>query len=430
LTDRQPLSHFVEVQRNISREEDFKTRMKALYPEGKGGVLDQKNGLESLEELEWLAVVHADGNGMGQLFIKLGELLNNLSEGVTGRGYVDSYRNFSAALDDINRKAFKKTVESVWKDKEKADIVPVVVGGDDLTAVMDGKKAIEFAQKFMEAFCSETSKHDAMKNILAKAGLSRLGMCAGITIMKPHFPFAQAYDLAKELMQNAKRVKQYSGVDAIALDFHILYDSVSASIKAIRDKLTFKGESTGDRFLTAKPYVLSQGSGQVNVTVQTPYMTLSQDKHSLTGGLGGASEPASGRTSSAPLSLNVYNADWLALHDIEHFKNAVRALQGANAETGGKFLPSSQSHGVHAALFSEDMGTQEVEWKFLLRKYPAFGELWGKVSKDSALYVSMSRALENGESQNAREHYTYFLDALEAAEFVAGTEESGHGQEE
>jgi hypothetical protein len=36
------------------------------------------------------------------------------------------------------------------------------------------------------------------------------------------------------------------------------------------------------------------------------YVTLNQYKHSLAGGLGGASEPAFGRTGSAPLSLNVY----------------------------------------------------------------------------------------------------------------------------
>jgi hypothetical protein len=44
------------------------------------------------------------------------------------------------------------------------------------------------------------------------------------------------------------------------------------------------------------------------VTVQTSYMILGRDKHTATGGLGGASEPASGRTSSAPLSLNVYDS--------------------------------------------------------------------------------------------------------------------------
>jgi hypothetical protein len=50
-------------------------------------------------------------------------------------------------------------------------------------------------------------------------------------------------------------------------------------------------------------------ANEARVTVQTMYVTLSQYKHSLTGGSGGASEPAFGRTRSAPLGLNVYKRE-------------------------------------------------------------------------------------------------------------------------
>ena len=34
-----------------------------------------------------------------------------------------------------------------------------------------------------------------------------LTACAGVVIAKPHYPFAQAYDLAEELTANAKRAR-------------------------------------------------------------------------------------------------------------------------------------------------------------------------------------------------------------------------------
>ena len=38
-------------------------------------------------------------------------------------------------------------------------------------------------------------------------GVKRLGICAGIAIIKPHYPFHQAYGLAENLLKSAKLVK-------------------------------------------------------------------------------------------------------------------------------------------------------------------------------------------------------------------------------
>ena len=142
-------------------------------------------------------------------------------------------------------------------------IVSVVVGGDDFIAVMDGYKGIDFTRTFMEKFCEKTQEHEAVWPILEKAELPRLGMCAGISIAKPHFPFSQSYHMAEELMQNAKEVKKQFGKDSIALDFHILYDSVATSVSDIRKSLSIREEQDGvpqERRLTAKPCVVSRGS--------------------------------------------------------------------------------------------------------------------------------------------------------------------------
>ena len=382
-----PVSAPAWAQRKASRGEVFKDRMKGLFPKGWKPALFEDEGLKSLEGRDWLAVVHADGNGLGQLFIDLERWVNDLKEGAaTGRDYICHYREFSAALDAISREAFRETAEEVWgkENLRSLPIVPVVVGGDDLTAVMDGYKGIAFTQRFMEKFCEKTKHDGAVGPILKKAALPRLGMCAGIAITKPHFPFSQSYHMAEELMNAAKKVKTQYGKDSIALDFHILYDSVASSLSDIRERLTLAEGETGERYLTAKPYVVSRGE------TGTP------------------------------------DEEWRRVHDFARFRSAVDALLPAEM-----WLPSSQAHAVRESLFSEHRETQEAEWAFLMRTYKDFADKWRDASnrwpdasgKPDSLYVSWR---QEGTEQGAECCSTYFLDALEAVKFAAS---EGEGEE-
>ena len=356
-------------------------RIKGLFPGD--GASQFRKGLATLEQrdLDWLAVIHADGNGLGQLFIGFDQWVKALVEkeerAATGRDYIAHYRAFSSALDRISRDAFQSTVTAMWH-LDEPDIVPIVVGGDDLTVVMDGKRSFEFAQRFMVEFCERTASDPATQPILRCAGLDRLGMCAGISIAKPHFPFSQSYRLAEGLMSNAKQVKDQYGKGSIALDFHILYDSVSTSISDIRKRLEIK-EGGRTRILTAKPYVVQQGA------------TWNRDK-----GIGP-------------------NEEWNKVHDYDQFDRAREAITK---------LPSSQAHAVRDALFSELTDTQESEWIFLRDTYSRgkdnFRDAWEKVYQGEDrghLYVKVEPERD----------YTYFLDALEALKFQEGKRSEGKG---
>jgi len=93
------------------------------------------------EKRSWLAVVHADGNGLGQIFINFEDYIG---EDKNNRNYIDKYRRFSLALDECTEDAFKKALDDVFpeeadrKNKKVAPIVPLIIGGDDLTVVCDG----------------------------------------------------------------------------------------------------------------------------------------------------------------------------------------------------------------------------------------------------------------------------------------------------
>ena len=400
--DGQLVSASCAAQRKIYDDEEFKARMRKLFPDERSaaGCL---SGLYSLEKKDWLAVVHADGNGLGQLFINFDKWVcavvrEKQNRDATGRDYVNYYRNFSSALDEISHAAFKSSVFERWCEG-KPLIVPIVVGGDDLTVVMDGRESLEFVKRFMNEFCRQASSDpenaysDVVRSVLRQAGLNRLGMCAGISIAKPHFPFAQSYHIAEGLMKNAKQVKKLYGPDSIALDFHILYDSVSTSIGDIRDRLRIKeegnvGEGGKVRMLTAKPYVLERGSKKPE-------------------------------NNSDPW-VQAHKGEWEKVHDFKHFEGYVRALKGEMVTEQGEIrkmeekLPSSQSHAVRESLFSELLNTQKSEWEFLLSTYREFKKAWQSVKQSDDLYIPVTIT---GAQPEERE-YTYFLDALEAMKFL------------
>ena len=329
MEDGRPVSEKSRAQRIASRDARIRKRMRELFP---GNAPEEiLNGLDGLEKSDWLAVIHADGNGLGQLFINFKDHVKSLVKEAKGRDYINYYRNFSSALDNISRQAFNKTVHDIWRQKDDPPIVPIVVGGDDLTVVMDGYDSLRFAECFMRNFCEATQIDPDTKVILQAAEMNRLGMCAGISIAKPHFPFSQSYNLAEELMKSAKLVKNQYGAEAIALDFHILYDSVISSLSDIREKLKID-----DRVLSQKPFVVYRNASREN------------------------------------------NLEWSVSHDFVQFEAAVNAI---------KNLPSSQAHQVRDSLFSEFRETQEAEWKFLLNTYPDVS--WGNVNGDLKLYAEI-----------------------------------------
>jgi hypothetical protein len=381
----QPVSRITKAKLDARDCRNFEDRIRQLFngeehvrPDDKIAALSGK-GLEALEESEWIAVVHADGNGLGQVFTNFDTSVKKTGldgVGANGRNYVDRYRNFSNALDSISVSAFGKTVREIFGENGFVDVVPIVVGGDDLTVVMDGRRAIEFTKRYMENFCDLTGACEEISSVLSVSENQtiRLGMCGGVCITKQHFPFSASYRLAEELMQKAKTVKKI-GSDCIAIDFHILYDSIATSVDDIRAKLIDESENYSR---TAKPYGINFG------------------KHDA--------------------------VDWKKVHSYSRFDAAAEALAAKKKDDStARCLPSSQAHAIRDSLFSEHLPTQEAEWKYLMgkRDYASFAEAWREAMGVDALYLGPEDSTK----------YTYFLDALEAAEFMSVSHSSQTGGE-
>ncbi|MGO9083584.1 MAG: Cas10/Cmr2 second palm domain-containing protein [Candidatus Sulfotelmatobacter sp.] len=208
-----------------------------------------------LEKLgcDWLAVIHADGNGLGQVFLGFDQFASGDTD------YIDKLGRFSRALDCCTEKAFCVAL-SVLKprgEREVLPIVPLVLGGDDLTVVCDGRQAMKFTKRFLDEFERLTGADSLIAEIMAqKPCQGKVTSCAGIAIVKPHFPFHAAYELAEELLRSAKELLRSAKKQKprSAVDFHILYDASGPDLKRIRAQLTTDYRSTS---LVARPYVLS-----------------------------------------------------------------------------------------------------------------------------------------------------------------------------
>lgn len=220
-----------------------------------GGEMERDGKPKRRSELSWLAVVHADGNGVG-------EILAGLAAEQDGRSYLRALATFSRTLEGCGSRAFASAAAGIPPVEGVVPVVPLVLGGDDLTALVPGRAALRFTVTYLRKFEEETARH---LGELAPGG--RLSACAGVAITKPHHPFSDSYRLAEHLADSAKRVKRivqdHEGrrLPCSAIDFHLLYDSIVGEVEDVRRRLRIPGRQ-GDAVLTAKPYVVSDLSDE------------------------------------------------------------------------------------------------------------------------------------------------------------------------
>lgn len=244
----------------------------------RAGTPDAPNGLDDFNAT-WWAVVHADGNGMGEIFLRFGDCVAEAG-GKTADDYIKAYQTFSQALDDANSKAVNAATRETWKeifgqgevDLRRVPMKPVVLAGDDLTVICDGARAVQFASAFVENFRKETEVSPAISRIMLAAKNLRgaeekllgteekpssrsfegITSGAGIAIVKPHHPFHRAYELAEALAKSAKGLPKRHNLSA--LDFHVAYDGAS-DLDEIRQTKSKAERLFAGPYLTGAPSV-------------------------------------------------------------------------------------------------------------------------------------------------------------------------------
>lgn len=209
---------------------DWREYLEGLLPPGDRFVRDINELEERLEDdRNWMAVIHADGDRMGRTFLRLLDYLEETGRPVsTAQDYLDAYATFSATLDEVATEAFKGALAAVPSSVDAQGnphphlVIPLVLGGDDLTLLSGATVAVTLVGTYLAAFERLTEKR------LGK----RFTASAGIAFTKPHFPFHTGYALAEELLRSAKTVEGESSVD-----FHVVFDSTLAAVDSARATL-------------------------------------------------------------------------------------------------------------------------------------------------------------------------------------------------
>jgi hypothetical protein len=196
-------------------------------------------------ENNWIAIIHADGNGLGRVVQKIG----NDSE---------TMKLFSKYLDEATQAAAQRAYSKLninMSDGKPEPIRPIVLSGDDLTVICRADIALPFVKNFLQEFEDCTGKEGkyndifalGMASILSKNdgvfsnGRRYLTACAGIAYVKSSYPFYYGYNLAEELCSDAKKEsKEISGgmenLPPSSVTFHRVQSSFIESLDKIKDK--------------------------------------------------------------------------------------------------------------------------------------------------------------------------------------------------
>jgi len=380
------------------------------YPSDTGDSA-QNTGNKSpvLHDLSSVGVIHIDGNGVGAVMRDLqcaycevrkhlsdAELKKIVDEG-SSRNPVDfDDDEFQWFIMEVNHqldKAVRTAVARAWADiasyanpttdgsrsdntpshaapdgdagtgdeaeeaRTRVPIVPVLVGGDDLTVYIAGDYAVPFAESYIRHYESLTWNNDLLKRlaIVANKAAGRapspgpLAASAGVAIVGRNFPFHIAYDLAEKLVSRGKKLGKKKGeVQCSTLDFHILRDT---TVLDPDDTLTEYKDRT-----------------------QRPFLIGHYSEERITGAA--HAEPGAADGTAGP-SAN--DGQW------KQILRAVAAFNGQDPDKPNVSLtdpfPRTRANRIIKLLAKGDEGKALSEWNDALKNTSAAQRLYAELSK-------------------------------------------------
>lgn len=237
----------------FERADELQKKIYDFYP-----VLDDKYTLTcDIEKLgqdtekSYIAVVHVDGNGMGKVFSNIDSLqgLREKSLAVSSKA-ADAMINLIKHI--INMLIENEELSSLKLKNTDGKIIlpirPILVGGDDITFICEGRLGMYLAEKFIALFFDKTEREkdkDSNEKLMD-------GACAGVAIVKTHFPFYKAVTLAEELCAEAKKLSRGEGENKCYISYYCSSTTFSGTLSDLRKKT----HKTDSGYLYYGPYRL------------------------------------------------------------------------------------------------------------------------------------------------------------------------------
>lgn len=239
-----------QVKAKLDQVENANQRLKELIDFGEyEPAMDFDDFGRTEDESSYIAVIHADGNRMGQ---RIQDILDDFSDPSEGnRKCIEQLRAFSLSVQLAAIKAAQKTVDRVIdsieikQDKNierkvigeqielranKLPFRPLVFGGDDTTFVCDGRLGLHLTAYYLQ----QLSNYELTDGELMYCR-------AGIAIVHTHFPFSRAYALSEELAKSAKdyikeRQEEEEEDGLSAMDWHFASSGFILDLQEVRER--------------------------------------------------------------------------------------------------------------------------------------------------------------------------------------------------
>lgn len=233
----------------VEKELDYSSRQKReAYAQWFKREQKNSHDFEKSKELSYIsngkskiAVIHADGNGLGQLIPTLSDI-----------------SAFSKHLDKATTEAYEAARKTIKNDK----IRKIILGGDDMTVICDASYALDFTKAFLQQFEELTEKYTGHK----------LTACAGIAYANEKYPFHYAVGLAEALCSATKKHAKKIDPDLApsSLMFHNIQSSNFQSWeKFVEDELTIYNDQEKINCDFGPYYLAQTGQPLINNFVNT-----------------------------------------------------------------------------------------------------------------------------------------------------------------
>ena len=214
-------------------------------------VSDEVGATNPLPELSSVGVIHIDGNSVGAIMRDLGRAFDTVDARLDSlKDAAYEHRENPCSIKDDRFQWFvmevnyrldgvvNQAVAEAWQTVdniadanrlETLPVVPVLVGGDDVTVYTDGRYTIPFAEAYIRHYERLTGEDDLLRELAVIARAPEPGpltASAGVAIIGRNFPFHIAYDLAEGLVSRGKKLgKQNGQAPCSTIDFHVLRDA-------------------------------------------------------------------------------------------------------------------------------------------------------------------------------------------------------------
>lgn len=217
-----------------------------------------------LSQRNYVAYLVADGNGMGQIFGSCDQQqMTNLSQ------------NLTTIIQNSLAQAIARFRQAVPGKAAMIPVLPLILGGDDLFALIPAPYALDVARQFCLAW------ERGMADLVQKTGLTNLPyptIAAAVVICKSKYPYSLAYQRAKDLLkqakQQSKRMAAANGEHLSAVNFEVI----------LGNRLTAAEDSENTTVIrrTLRPYwvgesALSRGASEYGIVLNT----LLQQRYAL-----------------------------------------------------------------------------------------------------------------------------------------------------